>query len=287
MKFSQALLGANPLDWPRIAAAAEEAGFDSVAVSDHVVYPARLESRYPYTPDGVPLFSPDEDWPDPWVAVGAMSAVTSRLRFLTNVYVLPLRNPFVVAKAVGTAAYLSRGRVGLGIGAGWMAEEFELMGQPFARRGKRMDEMVEVVRTLWRGGMVEHHGEFYDFDPVEMRPAPPAPVPIYVGGHSEIAMRRAATLGDGWLGMYYSVEKLEQHCRTLERAREDAGTADRPFEIIASPMVTPTAENCERLEAAGVTTILTSAWMAQGVLGPDSTEQAIELIATFGERFIA
>lgn len=287
MKFSQALLGANPLDWPRIAAAAEEAGFDSVAVSDHVVYPARLESRYPYTPDGVPLFSPDEDWPDPWVAVGAMSAVTTRLRFLTNVYVLPLRNPFVVAKAVGTAAYLSRGRVGLGIGAGWMAEEFELMGQPFARRGKRMDEMVEVVRTLWRGGMVEHHGEFYDFDPVEMRPAPPAPVPIYVGGHSEIAMRRAATLGDGWLGMYYSVEKLEQHCRTLERAREDAGTADRPFEIIASPMVTPTAENCERLEAAGVTTILTSAWMAQGVLGPDSTEQAIELIATFGERFIA
>jgi len=287
MKFSQALLGANPLDWPRIAAAAEEAGFDSVAVSDHVVYPARLESRYPYTPDGVPLFSPDEDWPDPWVAVGAMSAVTTRLRFLTNVYVLPLRNPFVVAKAVGTAAYLSRGRVGLGIGAGWMAEEFELMGQPFARRGKRMDEMVEVVRTLWRGGMVEHHGEFYDFDPVEMRPAPPAPVPIYVGGHSEIAMRRAATLGDGWLGMYYSVEELEQHCRTLERAREDAGTADRPFEIIASPMVTPTAENCERLEAAGVTTILTSAWMAQGVLGPDSTEQAIELIATFGERFIA
>ena len=287
MKFSQALLGANPLDWPRIAAAAEEAGFDSVAVSDHVVYPARLDSRYPYTPDGVPLFSPDEDWPDPWVAVGAMSAVTTRLRFLTNVYVLPLRNPFVVAKAVGTAAYLSRGRVGLGIGAGWMAEEFELMGQPFARRGKRMDEMVEVVRTLWNGGMVEHHGEFYDFDPVEMRPAPPAPVPIYVGGHSEIAMRRAATLGDGWLGMYYSVEKLEQHCRTLERAREDAGTADRPFEIIASPMVTPTAENCERLEAAGVTTILTSAWMAQGVLGPDSTEQAIELIATFGERFIA
>ena len=287
MKFSQALLGANPLDWPRIAAAAEEAGFDSVAVSDHVVYPARLDSRYPYTPDGVPLFSPDEDWPDPWVAVGAMSAVTTRLRFLTNVYVLPLRNPFVVAKAVGTAAYLSRGRVGLGIGAGWMAEEFELMGQPFARRGKRMDEMVEVVRTLWRGGMVEHHGEFYDFDPVEMSPAPPAPVPIYVGGHSEIAMRRAATLGDGWLGMYYSVEELEQHCRTLERAREDAGTADRPFEIIASPMVTPTAENCERLEAAGVTTILTSAWMAQGVLGPDSTEQAIELIATFGERFIA
>ncbi len=286
MKFAQALIGSNPLDWPRIARAAEDAGFDSVAVSDHVVYPSYLSSKYPYTPDGTPLFSPDEDWPDPWVAVGAMSSVTTRLRFLTNVYVLPLRNPFVVAKAVGTAAYLSQGRVGLGIGAGWMAEEFELLEQPFARRGKRMDEMVEVVRALWRGGMVEHHGEFYDFDPVEMRPVPPAPVPIYVGGHSDIAFRRAASIGDGWLGVYYSIEELIEHCETLERAREDAGTADRPFEVIASPLAAPNSETCERLEAAGVTTILTSAWMAQGVAGPDSTEQAIELIGSFADRFI-
>lgn len=286
MRFAQALIGSNPLDWPRIASAAEDAGFDSVAVSDHVVYPSYLRSKYPYTPDGTPLFSPDEDWPDPWVAVGAMSSVTTNLRFLTNVYVLPLRNPFVVAKAVGTAAYLSRGRVGLGIGAGWMAEEFELLEQPFAKRGRRMDEMVEVIRALWQGGMVEHHGEFYDFDPVEMRPAPPEPVPVYVGGHSDIAFRRAASIGDGWLGVYYSVEELVAHCETLERARDEAGTADRPFEIIASPLAMPDSETCERLEASGVTTILTSAWMAQGVAGPESTEQAIDLIGSFGERFI-
>lgn len=286
MKFAQALIGANPLDWPRIAVAAEEAGFDSVAVSDHVVYPSYLSSEYPYTPDGTPLFSPDEDWPDPWVAVGAMSSVTTTLRFITNVYVLPLRNPFVVAKAVGTAAYLSRGRVGLGIGAGWMAEEFELLEQPFAKRGRRMDEMVEVIRTLWQGGMVEHHGDFYDFAPVEMRPSPPAPVPIYVGGHSDVAFRRAASIGDGWLGVYYSVDELIAHCETLERVRDEAGTADRPFEIIASPLAAPSTEVCERLEAAGVTTILTSAWMAQGVAGPETTEQAIDLIGSFGDRFI-
>lgn len=286
MKFAQAMLGADPLDWPEIAAAAEGAGFDSVAVSDHVVYPSYLATKYPYTPDGVPQFSPDEDWPDPWVAIGAMSSVTTTLRFMTNVYVLPLRNPFVVAKAVGTAAHLSHGRVDLGIGAGWMVEEFELLDQPFARRGRRMDEMIEVVRALWSGGMVEHHGEFYDFDPVEMRPAPPAPVPIYVGGHSEVAFRRAATIGDGWLGMYYSADELVDHCATLERVRESAGTADRPFEVIASPLVIPTAEMCERLEAAGVTTILTSAWMALGVERPESTAQAIDLIGAFGERFI-
>jgi probable F420-dependent oxidoreductase len=286
VRFCQGLIGSEPRDWPRLARACETAGFDSVAVSDHVVYPSYLASKYPYTSDGTPLFSPDEDWPDPWVAIGAMSSVTSTLRFLTNVYVLPLRNPFVVAKAVGTAAYLSGGRVGLGIGAGWMAEEFELLEQPFARRGKRMDEMVEVLRSLWAGGMVEHHGEFYDFDPVEMRPAPPAPVPIYVGGHSDVAFARAARLGDGWLGVHYEVDELLAHCERLERAREAAGTADRPFEIIASPLAAPRAELLDRLEAAGVTTILTSAWMGAGIMAPESVDHAEELIGTYGERFI-
>ncbi len=285
MKFGQAMIGARPLDWPRLARACEAAGFDSVAVSDHVVYPSYLSSKYPYTPDGTPLFSPDEDWPDPWVAIGAMSSVTTSLRFITNVYVLPLRNPFVVAKAVGTAAYLSGGRVGLGIGAGWMEEEFGLLEQPFRRRGKRMDEMVEVCRALWAGGMVEHHGEFYDFDPVEMRPAPPAPVPIYVGGHSDVAFRRAARLGDGWLGVHYPPAELLAHCATLQQAREDAGTADRPFEIIASPLAAPSSDLVEELEAAGVTTILTSAWMAAGLNAPD-VDRAEELIASYGERFI-
>jgi probable F420-dependent oxidoreductase len=279
------MIGASPKDWPRLAVACEQAGFDSVAVSDHVLYPETLGSKYPYTPDGTPLFSPDEDWPDPWVAIGAMSAVTTTLRFITNVYVLPLRNPFVVAKAVGTAAYLSDGRVGLGIGAGWMAEEFELLEQPFARRGKRMDEMVEVMRALWRGGMVEHHGEFYDFAPVEMRPAPPGPVPIYVGGHSDVAFRRAARLGDGWVGVHYTPEELLEHCRTLQQAREDAGTADRAFEIIASPLAAPKADLLEQLEAAGVTTILTSAWMSGGLQAP-SVDQAEEMIGSYGERFI-
>lgn len=285
MKFAQGMIGAAPKDWPRLAVACEAAGFDSVAVSDHVVYPSYLSSKYPYTPDGTPLFSPEEDWPDPWVVIGAMSSVTTTLRFMTNVYVLPLRNPFVVAKAVGTAAYLSDGRVGLGIGAGWMEEEFDLLEQPFARRGKRMDEMVDVIRALWAGGMVEHHGEFYDFDPVEMRPAPPGPVPIYVGGHSEVAFRRAARLGDGWLGVHYQVDELLEYCATLQRAREDAGTAERPFEIIASPMAMPTPDLIEQLEAAGVTTILTSAWMAAGMTAP-AVEQAEEMIHSYGERFI-
>lgn len=285
MKFAQAMIGASPTDWNRIAVACEEAGFDSVAVSDHMVFPGTLDSKYPYTPDGTPLFSPDEDWPDPWVAIASMAAVTTRLRFFTNVYILPLRNPFVVAKAVGTAAVMSGDRVSLGIGAGWMEEEFRLAEQPFSKRGKRLDEMVDVMRTLWQGGMVEHHGEFYDFDPVEMRPAPAGPVPILVGGHSDVAFRRAAKLGDGWIGVHYPVDELLAHCESLQQAREDAGTADRPFEIIASPLAAPSTDLVEQLESVGVTTILTSAWMAQGLTAPD-VDRAVEMIGTYGERFI-
>ena len=283
--FCHGLIGARPADWNRLALACEEAGFDSVAESDHVIFPAELDSKYPYTPDGTPLFDPEEDWPDAWVAIGSMAAVTTQLRFVTNVYVLPARNPFVAAKAIGTAAHLSGGRVGVGVGAGWMREEFEVLGQPFSRRGARMEEMIEVLRALWSGEMVEHHGEFFDFDPVRMRPGTGEPVPFYIGGHSEIAIERAARIGDGWLGMYYSPAELLERCATLQRAREDAGTADRPFEIIASPMAAPTPDLLDELEAAGVTTILTSSWSATGITAP-AVERAEEMIATYGERFI-
>lgn len=285
MKFCHGLIGARPLDWCRLAKTCEDAGFDSVAVSDHMIFPEQLESTYPYTPDGSPLFDPAEDWPDAWVAIGAMAAATTTIRFVTNVYVLPARNPFVAAKAIGTAAYLSGNRVGLGIGAGWMREEFDAMGQPFAKRGKRMEEMVEIMRALWAGGMVEHHGEFYDFDRLEMRPAPTEPVPIYVGGHSALAFERAARIGDGWFGMHYELDELLSHCATLQQAREDAGTADRPFEMFASPLVAPHPDTVEQLEAAGVTTILTSSWFSQGLTAPEIS-RAEEMIHAYADRFI-
>lgn len=283
MKFCNAMIGTDPLSWGRLAKVAEEVGFDSVAVSDHVVYPSYLESKYPYTPDGKPQFSPDENWPDVWVAIAHMAAVTERLEFMTNVYVLPLRNPFVVAKAVGTAAYLSGNRVALGIGAGWMREEFELLEQPFSKRGKRLDEMLEAMAALWEGGMAEYHGEFYDFDPVEMKPAPSEPVPVYVGGDSDVAFARAVR-NDGWLGMYYTPEQLIEHCRTLDRLREDAGVADRPFEVVASPLAPPSPGLLEDLEGAGVDTILTSAWKAVGVDQP-GPEEAEDLLRDYAGRY--
>jgi probable F420-dependent oxidoreductase len=252
-------------DWVELTRCAEAVGFDMVALSDHVFYPERLESTYPYSADGRPAFSPGQPWPDVWVMVGAMAAVTERIQFTTNVYVLPARNPFVVAKAVGTAAFVSRGRVQLGVGAGWMREEFEVLEQQFERRGARMEEQIDVLRALWAGGMVEHHGEFYDFDRLEISPVPADPVPILVGGHSDRALRRAARIGDGWVGVMYGMDELRGYVERLQAYRREYGTDDRPFDLQAAVVDRlPTPPVCAELEDMGVTTLLTSAWMIAG-----------------------
>jgi probable F420-dependent oxidoreductase len=286
MRFCQSLMYAAPDDWIELTRVAEAAGFDQVSLSDHVFYPDKLDSSYPYTATGRPMFPPRTPWPDVWVTTGALAAVTERITFSTHVYVLPARNPFVVAKAVGTAAFLSGGRVLLGVGAGWMREEFTQLEQPFERRGARMEEQIEVLRTLWRGGMVEHHGEFYDFDRLEMAPAPPAPVPVLIGGHSEAALRRAARIGDGWMGVYYGFDDLLAVVGRLQGHRAEYGTDDRPFEIQASLVDRmPTPDVCARLEEAGVTTLITSAWMMEG-LRFASLDENVAALERFGERYI-
>jgi probable F420-dependent oxidoreductase len=278
---------ASPDQWVELTQVAEAAGFAQVSLSDHVFYPAKLDSSYPYSATGEPIFPPETPWPDVWVMTGALAAVTQRIMFSTHVYVLPARNPFVVAKAVGTAAHLSGGRVLLGVGAGWMREEFVQLEQPFERRGARMEEQIAVLRSLWRGGMVEHHGEFYDFDRLEMSPAPPAPVPILVGGHSETALRRAARIGDGWMGVYYGLDELKAIVERLQGYRHEYGAADRPFEIQASVVDrAPTPEVCAELAEAGVTTLVTSAWMMAGLQFAPLDEN-IRALERFGEQYIA
>jgi probable F420-dependent oxidoreductase len=278
---------AAPDDWIELTQCAEAVGFDQVSLSDHVFYPEKLDSAYPYTDSGRPVFTPDTPWPDVWVMTGALAAVTQRIAFSTHVYVLPARNPFLVAKAVGTAAHLSGGRVLLGVGSGWMREEFDQLEQPFAGRGARMEEQIEVLRTLWRGGMVEYHGQLYDFGRLEMAPAPPAPVPILVGGHSETALRRAARVGDGWMGVYYGLDELRGYVERLGAYRQEYGTDDRPFEVQAA--VTdrlPTPEVCAELSEMGVTTLITSAWLIAG-LSFGSLDDNLRALERFGEEYIA
>jgi probable F420-dependent oxidoreductase len=205
---------------------------------------------------------------------------------VTSIFVLPVRNPLLVAKTVGTAAVLSRGRVDLGVGAGWMREEFELAGQAFRGRGRRMDEMIEVLRRIWAGGWVEHHGEHYDFGPLEMSPVPPEPVPVFVGGLSEAALRRAATVGDGWISDLHTTDELRRLVARLRELRDDSPRAGRPFTVLAAVSDAGDAAGYARAREAGATHLMTMPWLFYG--GPTGDlARRCEGIRRFGEEVIA
>jgi probable F420-dependent oxidoreductase len=220
------------------------------------------------------------------VAIGAMAAVTKRLRFLTGIYVLPMRNPFNVAKAVGTAAVLSGGRVTLGVGVGWMREEFALLEQPFEQRGPRTDEMIEVMRKLWRGGMVEHHGRFYDFPRLQMSPAPPGPIPILVGGISDAAFRRVGRLGDGWISDIHTFEELRTIIAKIRAQRRAAGREQEPLEIVAACSDAFGVDGCRRLEEIGVTHLQTMPWLFYGGI-TDALDKKLEGLRRFADDVIS
>jgi len=285
MRFGVAVSLSPLAHYLPLAQAADEAGYDFMATSDHVVNHEVLSVDYPYTPDGSRRWEPFTEWADTWVAIGAMAAVTRQLRFVTNVYVLPMRPPFAVAKAVGTAAVLSGGRVALGVGMGWNADEFALMEQPFAKRGRRADEMLEVCRKLWAGGWVEHHGEFYDFDRVEMTPAPPSPVPVYVGGMSEVALRRAAR-NDGWISDLHSTEELASYCARLRSYREELGLPVDDFTVIGSCDDAYDYDGYRRLEDAGVTHLLTLPWVFYGGF-TDDLQQRVDGLRRFADDILS
>ena len=285
MQFVASVAFSDPRHLCELAATADPCGWNGIVVSDHVVHPEKIASPYPYTQDGAPRWEAPAPWPDPFVAIGAMAAVTQRLRLYTGIYVLPMRNPFLVAKAVSTAAVMSGGRVTLGVGVGWMREEFELLGQPFAARGRRTDEMIEVLRKLWGGGMVEHHGEFYDFDRLQMSPAPDAPIPIFVGGLSEAALRRTARFADGWISDLHTTEELGEIAAKLRSYRLEYDRGDEPLSILAACSDAFDVDGYRRLEERGVTHLLTMPWLLYGG-SSDSLADKKEGLARFaGEIF--
>jgi len=243
-----------------LAVAAEECGFAAMAFPDHVVHPEVLDTPYPYTADGSRRWSAFTPWVDPWVAIGACAARTTRLRFTNNVFVLAMRNPFLAAKAIATAAVLSGGRVVLTVGVGWSKIEYTLAGQDFHTRGRRTDEMIEILRKLWSGEMVEHRGQDYAFPRLEMNPPPPAPIPIWVGGISDAALRRAARY-DGWLSDLQTSAEIAACIERVRRHRAERGRAGEPFAVMASASDAFTLDGYRRLADAGVTHVLTLPWV--------------------------
>ena len=283
MKFWCATAFMNTTELVHVAKLLDQAGYHGVMISDHLCYPKQLESKYPYSPheDGSPIWEPDVAWPDPWVLIGAMSSVTTNLHFATNVYIAGHRPILQVAKEVGTAAVLAEGRVALGVGAGWMKEEYDLQGQDFALRGKRLNEMIPALRELWKGGWVEWHGEHYDIPAMTLEPHPPTPVPIYVGGHTDAALKRAAKFADGWIGNAYPWAEAEHY---VGRMKEFLAAEDRDpstFEIICSLYELPTVELFQRAEnELGITGTMCMPW-AMGNVGSAKARSADDVAAVY------
>lgn len=243
-----------------LATAAERFGYDTMAISDHIFY-TDYEADYPYSDSGAPPYKPDTHWPDVWVTIGAMAAVTERLNFATNVYIPPARDLFTVAKAVSTAAVLSKGRVRFGVGVGWCKDEFLQTGQDFHTRGKRLDEMLPALAKLFEGGLVEHHGTYYDFGPLSISPVPAEPVPVYVGGDSDVALRRAARVGDGWIGnRIYSEDQLDELLKKLTRYLADNDRTLDDLKVIAPIGALPSVDLYRRWRDRGITGTLAAPW---------------------------
>jgi probable F420-dependent oxidoreductase len=247
-----------------LARTAEEVGFDSIALPDSIFYMEKQSADYPYTPDGARMWNQDTPWADPLIVAGAMGAVTSTLGFYTNVMKLGSRNPLLLARQVGSVANLTNNRFGFGVGIGWAPEEFEWCGVPYAKRGKRVDEMIEVIKLVLAGGMVEFHGDFYDFDRLQMSPAPSKPVPFYVGGHTDVALRRAARVGDGWTSAMLSCDQLAEIIGKLAALLAEYGRADVPFEFQAVCIDKFDVDGHRELAEAGVTDNIVIPWIYPG-----------------------
>jgi len=225
----------DPTHYLPLARTAEACGWDGVVLSDHLVHVEKIASPYPYHESGERPWQASDPYPDVWVSVGAMAAVTKRVRFYQGVHIVPLRDPFSLARAIGTAAVLSDDRVSLGFGLGWMREEFELIGMPFDDRAKRSEELLEAMRALWTGEMVEHHGRYYDFPRVQMSPGVKQPIPVFVGGRTPAAMRRVARIGDGWIPDLLTLDELSTGIATIHEERKRLGKAAAALQVIGAP----------------------------------------------------
>jgi probable F420-dependent oxidoreductase len=287
MKFWQSLFLCEGDQVFDVTKAVEEVGFHGALVSDHLLHLEHQESTYLYSEDGKPpQFSEETVWPECWSLMAALAAITNKIQFATNVFILPLRHPIEVAKATGSVAFFSNNRIVLCAGAGWMKEEFDALGVDFKTRGKRYDECIEVIRKLQAGGVVEHHGDFFDFPRVAMSPVPTKPVPIYIGGLSEPALRRTARLGDGWLGPGQTLEDALATAQKINELRAEYGRSNEPFDMVVPVYGDLSVDDYKRMEDAGITSAVSFPFAFS--IGPDTTlDQKRAFLENYANNVIA
>lgn len=278
MKIGVQLAGMNPKFWTAGAQAADAAGFESVWLPEHLVFPMKI-SGSPHTGHAEPPVQASTPAFDALLSLAAIAATTKSIRLGTNVYNIGLRHPFVTARAVTTLDVLSGGRVEFGIGSSWLEEEWDATGLDFSTRGRRVDEAIDICRKLWSDEVIEFHGEFFDFDPVMFNPKPvqqPQPS-LLIGGDGAAAKRRAALVGDAWLPMNHSLEQLPAALQTVNDMRAAAGRDGTTTLTIGGGIDGPA--DVDRYRAAGVDRVIVHPFT--------TSKEAIDGINRFGDEIIA
>lgn len=286
MRYSYSESMCDPSYYLHLAKAAEEAGYTSMAVPDSLCYPKESDSEYPYFGDGTNDFLEGKPFIEPFSLIPAMGAVTTKLRFTTFVMKLPIRQPVLVAKSASSVAVLTNNRFGFGIGLSPWPEDFKVCGERWKGRGKRMDEMIEIIRGLTTGEFYEFHGKYYDFDAIKICPVPTEPIPLLIGGHSDAALRRAATLGDGWMHAGGEEDELIAMVKKLQKLRRDAGRENEPFEVHAIAMAGYTLDGAKRLEDAGVTDLIV-AFRNLYEVDEQTLEQKLGILKQFSDDVVS
>jgi probable F420-dependent oxidoreductase len=287
MRFSYAEAMTDASFYAPLAQAAEAAGYTSMTVADSLVYPRESDARYPYTDTGDREFLEDKQFLEALTLVTHLAAVTTTLRFTPFVLKLPIRPPVLVAKQVASIAWLSGNRLGLGVGLSPWPEDFVAMAVPWEKRGKRMDECIDILRGLTSGEYFEYHGDFYDIPAMKQTPAPTAPVPVLIGGHSDAALRRAARKGDGWMHGG-GPDDLDDLLDRLAAIRKEEGDTREDFEVHVISLDAYDPDGVRRLEDKGVTDCIVGFRMPY-IKGPDTEplDTKIRHLESFAEKVIA
>lgn len=270
-----------------LAIAAEEIGFDTFTFPDSVCYPKEGSDVYPYNDDGTREFLDGVPFLEPFVAIPYLAAVTKKIRFTTSVYKLAIRQPASIAKLLSSLAVVTNNRFGFGVGISPWPEDFEACQIPWEKRGKRMDEMMEIIRGLMGGDYFGYEGEIFNMKPIKMTPAPSAPVPLLVGGHAKPALRRAARLGDGWIAAGATPEELKGMIEQINAYRKEYGRDHLPFEIHGMSHDAYTLEGVESLANIGVTEVIIAFRDAYGKEPDDKTvEEKIAMMQWYADSII-
>ncbi len=274
----------DPAAAVELVQAAEDVGFESAWTVEHTVIPHGYQSQYPYSPSGkLPGGDGDFDLPDPLIWMAYVAAATKRIRLATGVIILPQHNPVITAKQVATLDHMSGGRVLLGVGVGWLKEEFDSLGSPFEERGARTDEYIAVMRELWRAERPSFNGRFFRFKDAYMRPKPVASsVPVIIGGHSTFAAKRAGRLGDG----FFPARGASPELIALVRATAVAHGRD-PDAIEITTSLPENLDDLPALSAAGIDRVLVPVVFTKEfknvVRGPDDLPAWRDIIEKYAE----